>query len=253
MNDALHLVLEGFEGPLDLLLDLARSQKVDLRQISILQLSEQYLEVVERARQGAEALRLEIAADWLVMAAWLAWLKSRLLLPSVEQDDEAEDAADQLHERLIDLESMHRAAAWLEEQPRLGRDVFARPEPENHTRIEMAPLKGDVPALVLAYLAARRREGRKRTYSPRVTRYWSAQQARSALARLLGRKRVAGWQSLKDVLPELIEGGVIERRAALAGALMAGLEMARGGQLELRQERAFGDIEWREREETGHE
>ena len=253
MSDALHLVLEGFEGPLDLLLDLARSQKVDLQQISILQLSEQYLEVVERAREGAAALRLEIAADWLVMAAWLAWLKSRLLLPSAEQDDEAEDAAGQLHERLIDLERMHRAAAWLEEQPRLGRDVFARPEPENHTRIEMAPLKGDVPALVLAYLAARRRGGRKRTYSPRVARYWSAQQARDALARLLGRKRVAGWQSLKDVLPELVEGGALEKRAALAGALMAGLEMARGGRLELRQETAFGDIEWREREETGHE
>lgn len=89
MSDALHLVLEGFEGPLDLLLDLARMQKVDLRQISILQLTEQYLEVVEKAREGAETLRLEIAADWLVMAAWLAWLKSRLLLPSVEGDDEA--------------------------------------------------------------------------------------------------------------------------------------------------------------------
>lgn len=86
-----------------------------------------------------------------------------------------------------------------------------------------------------------------------MTRYWSAQQARSALARLLGSRRVAGWQSLKDVLPELLEGGVLERRAALAGALMAGLEMARGGQLELRQENAFGDIEWRQREETGHE
>ncbi|MCT6839504.1 MAG: segregation/condensation protein A [Bifidobacteriales bacterium] len=253
MSDALHLVLEGFEGPLDLLLDLARSQKVDLQKISILQLTEQYLDVVERARRGAEALRLEIAADWLVMAAWLAWLKSRLLLPSATQDDEAEDAAGQLHERLIDLEQMHRAAAWLEEQPRLGRDVFARPEPENHTRIEMAPLKGDMPALVLAYLAARRRSGRKRSYSPRVARYWSIQQARSALARLLGRAHVAGWQSLASVLPELTEGGPLSQRAALAGALMAGLEMARGGQVELRQENAFGVIEWRQREESGHE
>lgn len=247
MSDALHLVLEGFEGPLDLLLDLARMQKVDLRQISILQLTEQYLEVVEKAREGAETLRLEIAADWLVMAAWLAWLKSRLLLPSVEGDDEAEDAAGQLHERLLDLEQMHRAGAWLEERPRLKRDVFARQESENHTRIEMAPLKGDLPSLVLAYLSARRRGGHKRVYTPRVTRYWSTQQARSALARLLGQRHVAGWSSLVSVLPELTEGGVLGRRAAVAGALMAGLEMAKGGQVELRQDASFGAIEWRKR------
>ena len=122
-GDRLLLSLDGFDGPLDLLLDLARAQKVDLARISILALVDQYLAIIEGARQ----IRLELAADWLVMAAWLAWLKSRLLLP-VQADGagEGEQAADVLAARLRELEAMRAAAAWLAARPQLGQDVFAR-------------------------------------------------------------------------------------------------------------------------------
>lgn len=245
MSETLHVTLEGFEGPLDLLLDLARAQKVDLGRISILQLAEQYLDVVEKARQQSEIFRLEQAADWLVMAAWLAWLKSRLLLPTLDDDDEAEEAAELLHERLQELERMRLAAQWLRQQPRLGEAVFERSEAEDHTYIDRSQLRADLSSLVLSYLKARRRGGRKRVYAPRVARYWSTQQARAALVRLLGRKRVAGWQCLRTIVPHQEGEEPLGRKAALAGALMAGLEMAKGGQLELRQNGEFSDIEWR--------
>ncbi|GBQ06929.1 segregation and condensation protein A [Saccharibacter floricola] len=245
MSNTLQLHLDGFEGPLDLLLELARAQKVDLSKISILQLAEQYLAVVEGAQQHSETLRLEQAADWLVMAAWLAWLKSRLLVPSLDEGDEAEEAAGLLQERLVELERMRRAAQWLTQQPRLGREMFERPEAENHTHIDRSQLRADLPALVLSYLKARRRGGRKRVYAPRIVRYWSAQQARAALVRLLGHQRVVGWQCLHSILPNSDDEEPVSRKAALAGALMAGLEMAKGGALELRQEQVFGEIEWR--------
>src|SRR5580692_5474735 len=125
--DSLVLRLEGFEGPLDLLLDLARAQKVDLAKISILSLVEQFLAVIE----GARRIRLELAADWLVMAAWLTWLKSRLLLPAgTESAEEAEQAADVLAERLRDLQAIRGAALWLGARPQLGHEVFARGAPE---------------------------------------------------------------------------------------------------------------------------
>src|SRR6516225_1819035 len=123
--DRLALRLEGFEGPLDLLLDLARAQKVDLAKISILALVEQYLTVIE----GARRVRLELAADWLVMAAWLAWLKSRLLLPEGADAEEGEQAAEVLAARLRDLSAMRSGAAWLSARPQLGQDVFARGAP----------------------------------------------------------------------------------------------------------------------------
>lgn len=245
MSETLHVTLEGFEGPLDLLLELARTQKVDLSRISILQLAEQYLDVLDNARQRSEPLRLEKAADWLVMAAWLAWLKSRLLLPALEGDDEAEDAVELLQERLIELERMRVAAQWLQQRPRLGEMVFERPEAENHTHIDRSQLRADLSSLVLSYLKARRRGGRKHVYAPRVVRYWSTQQARAVLVRLLGRQRVVGWRCLRTIVPDDDASEPLGRKAALAGALMAGLEMAKGGQLELRQDNAFGDIEWR--------
>src|SRR5262249_18211351 len=128
-TDHLVLHLEGFEGPLDLLLDLARAQKVDLTRISILALVEQYLAVIE----GARRMRLELAADWLVMAAWLTWLKSRLLLPDGAEAEEGEQAADVLATRLRDLSAIRAAAVWLSGRPQLGQDVFARGAPEDHT------------------------------------------------------------------------------------------------------------------------
>jgi len=235
-SDSLRLRLEGFEGPLDLLLDLARTQKVDLAKISILALVEQYLAVIE----GARRIRLELAADWLVMAAWLAWLKSKLLLPGGIEAEEAETAADVLAARLRDLQAMRAAAAWLGARPRLGVDVFARGAPEDHTEIDRSRLVLDLTSLVRAYVQmARRGAGAKRAYRPRPISLWSVQDALGRLARLLG--SVPDWTSLDQFLPEEL-GDPLQRRAALASTLIAGLELARGGTLRLRQEAAFGPI-----------
>lgn len=241
-RETLHLQMEGFEGPLDLLLDLARAQKVNLESVSLLQVAEQYLSFVEKAR----ALKLELAADWLVMAAWLAWLKSRLLLPGATGDEEAEEAAGQLQERLTELERMRAAAVWLESRPRLGRDVFARPDGEDHVSYDRSGLTADLAGLVASYLAARRRTGRRRTYAPAPRRYWTVQQARAALARLLGADEPRGWRALDRIASlEDEDTDLLLYRAARAGALVAGLEMAKSGALELRQKKPFGQIEWR--------
>ncbi len=235
-SDSLLVRLEGFEGPLDLLLDLARTQKVDLAKISILALVEQYLAVIEGARQ----IRLELAADWLVMAAWLAWLKSKLLLPAGAEAEEAETAADVLAARLRDLQAMRAAALWLGTRPRLGVEVFARGAPEDHTEIDRSRLALDLTSLVRAYVqAARRAAGARRAYRPRPVSLWSVQDALGRLARLLG--SVPDWTSLDRFLPEAL-GDPLQRRAALASTLMAGLEMAREGTLRLRQEAPFGPI-----------
>jgi segregation and condensation protein A len=159
-SDSLLVRLEGFEGPLDLLLDLARTQKVDLAKISILALVEQYLAVIE----GARRIRLELAADWLVMAAWLAWLKSRLLLPAGAEAEEAETAADVLAARLRDLQAMRAAAGWLGARPRLGVEVFARGAPEDHTEIDRSRLALDLTSLVRPM--CRRRGGRRAGRAP---------------------------------------------------------------------------------------
>ncbi len=236
-SEAEHLVLrlEGFEGPLDLLLDLARAQKVDLAKISILALVEQYLAVIE----GARRVRLELAADWLVMAAWLAWLKSRLLLPEGADADEAEQAADVLAARLRDLSAMRAGAVWLSARSQLGRDVFARGTPEDHTEIDRSRLALDQGSLVRAYLQAMRRRAGARRYQPRPLNLWSVQDALKRLGALLG--SLPDWTSLDRFLPDTI-GGALERRAALASTLLAGLELARGGAVRLRQEHAFGPI-----------
>src|SRR5215469_2132468 len=143
-TSSLVLRLEGFEGPLDLLLDLARAQKVDLAKISILALVEQYLAVIE----GARRVRLELAADWLVMAAWLTWLKSRLLVPDAAEAEEVELAADMLASRLRDLSAIRAAAVWLSARPRLGHDIFARGAPEDHTEIDRSRLALDLSSMV---------------------------------------------------------------------------------------------------------
>jgi len=159
--EALVLHLEGYEGPLDLLLELARTQKVDLAKISILQLVEQFLAVIE----GARRVRLELAADWLVMAAWLTWLKSRLLVPQLGEPEDAELAAETLAARLIDLQAMRQAAAWLGQKPQLGWDVFASGMPEDFTETDRSKLKVEMAGLLSAYLAARRRAGAKLRWS----------------------------------------------------------------------------------------
>lgn len=233
---ALHLRLDGFEGPLDLLLELARAQKVDLRKISIVALVEQYLAVLEQAR----AVRLEIAADWLVMAAWLAWLKSRLLVPEeATPDEEAEALAGALTDRLVELERMRAAAAWLSGRLQLGRDVFGRGAPESLTVQDRSGISADLPALLRAYAEARRRALGRRPYVPKPRRLWTVQEALERLSRMVG--ALPGWAVLQRFLPEGLMDPV-ERRAALASTLIAALETARGGGIELRQERAFGPI-----------
>jgi segregation and condensation protein A len=241
-TDSLILRLDGFEGPLDLLLDLARGQKVDLARISILDLVEQYLALVE----GARRVRLELAADWLVMAAWLTWLKSRLLLPpEAAEAEDGEQAAEVLAVRLAALSAMRTAAAWLTARPQLGHDVFARGAPESLVSVDRSALTLDLPGLLRAYLGARRRAGSHGRYRPPPMTLWTVQDALGRLGSLLG--RMPDWSSLERFLPDNLRAP-LAHRAALASTLLAGLELARGGALMLRQERAFGPIFLRRRE-----
>ncbi|MDB5372020.1 MAG: Segregation and condensation protein [Belnapia sp.] len=232
----LHLRLEGFEGPLDLLLDLARAQKVDLEKISIVALVDQFLAVLDQARR----VRLELAADWLVMAAWLAWLKSRLLVPQdPEEDVDAEALATALTERLAELDRMRLAAAFLGGRQLLGREIFGRGAAENLRVEDRSGLHAELPALLQAYAAARRRALARRPYVPKHRKLWTVQDALARLGGMMG--ALPGWAVLHRFLPEgLIDP--VEQRAALASTLIAALETARGGTIELRQERAFGPI-----------
>lgn len=234
--DRFVLKLEGFEGPMDLLLDLARAQKFDLAKISILSLVDQYLAVIE----GARRVRLELAADWLVMAAWLTWLKSRLLVPS--PPDELEDgamAAEALAERLREMNVIRLLAGWLSARPVLGQDVFARGAPESHEVFDRSRVLIEPGPFIRAYLEAIRRGTKSATYVPRPLTLWTVQDALRRLADLVG--GLPDWSTLESFLPEhmLTEH---ERRAALASTLLASLEMARGGTVRLRQEQAFGPI-----------
>ena len=225
--------VEGFEGPLDLLLELARRQKVDLGKISILELAEQYLEFVEQARKR----RLELAADYLVMAAWLAYLKSRLLLPSPPKlvEDDAGDLAEKLAERLRRLEVIRRAAELMMKRPQLGRDVFARGAPESIDLPAQANYTATLYDLISAY--ARQTQKRARTFvrmKPREV--WSLAQARDALGRLIG--EATDWVSLDNWLIEFCIDPKM-RRSARASSFSASLEMVREGKIELRQEDHF--------------
>ena len=233
---SLLLHLDGFEGPMDLLLDLARRQEVDLARISIQSLVEQYLAIVEGARQ----IRLELAADWLVMAAWLTWLKSRLLVPAGNEGaGDAELAGEALASRLQDLQAVRGAAAWLAARPQLGRDVFQRGAPELLKEYDRSRLVADMPGLLRGYLAALRRTGSQRRYRPRRRMLWTMQDALARLQMMLGGR--SGWTSLGVFLP-LQASTPLERRAAVASTLLAGLELARNGQADIRQDRNFGPI-----------
>lgn len=234
--------VSGFEGPMDLLLELARHHKVDLSQISILALAEQYLAFIDQAR----ARRLEIAADYLVMAAWLAYLKSRLLLPKApgEEETPAEDLAAQLSFRLQKLQAMRDAAAQLMSRNRLGRDVFARGEPEKlvfDTRVEYADNLID---LLKAYAERRQRKARHNTYTIKRIKAWSIKDARQILERLVG--RMDSWGSLDTWLAEYV-GSSEGRTTVIASSFTASLELAREGVIEIRQERAFEPIYMRRR------
>ena len=236
-GDALFVDLDGFEGPLDLLLELARNQKVDLARLSILRLADQYLSFLARARR----LPLETAGDYLVMAAWLAYLKSRLLLPSAPDEDEPSgaDLAERLAWRLRRLEAMREAAAGLMHRDRLGRDVFRRGAPEG-VRDVRRPVWGDVTlsALLTAYARRKRTEPSPPLRLDRAG-VFPVEEALARLASSLGDD--GGWERLESFLPPGLCGGV-SSRSALASTFVAALEMSRSGRARLRQERPFGPI-----------
>ena len=237
--DALRIALEGFEGPLDMLLALAREQKVDLLKVSILRLAEQYLDFIAAAR----GVRLELAADWLVMAAWLAWLKSRLLLPPEERpadEPSPEMLAEALAGRLTRLALLRSAAARLMARPRLGLDVFARgfvDRPEAPAPVFVAP---GLAELVRAYGRIRaRRQGKAPALEMAPMPGLSIEQAFARLARML--PRVQDWTALSRFLPRAPETR-LEARAALASTLVAVLELARRGEVALEQPAPFAEI-----------
>jgi segregation and condensation protein A len=237
----------GFEGPLDLLLELARRQKVDMSRISVLALAEQYLAFFETARR----LRLDLAAEYLVMAAWLAYLKSRLLLPEPAGPDEppAEELAQRLAFRLQRLEAMRAAAAQLMARSRLGLDVFARGTPEPLI-VERQVRHGDTLFdLLKAYSERRQRLQAHRRYTILRRRVWSVNEARAILERLLG--AMDDWGRFEGWLAEYMAEPA-ERHSFIASSLTASLELAREGKLELRQERAFEPIYMRRRKVAAH-
>jgi segregation and condensation protein A len=226
----------GFEGPLDLLLELARRQTVDLAGISILKLAEQYLAFIE----GARRIRLELAADYLVMAAWLAYLKSRLLLPEQQKPDEpaAVDLAAALALRLRRLEAMREAGRRLGEGALLGRDIFQRGDPEPMTQPGERPYADNLYDLLRVYASRRERQALSRvTLAKRFV--WTLADARSALTQLLG--GLADWAVLDEFLDHYMTS-TLQRSTIRASGLAAALEMARDGTLTLRQDRAFGPI-----------
>ena len=237
-NDAaLYLELDGWEGPLDLLLDLARRQKVDLKSISILALVDQYIEYIERA----EALRLEIAADYLVMAAWLAYLKSALLLPKDEQEDPSpEELALKLQLRLQRLGAMREAGARLMARDRLGRDVFSRGAPEGLKVLRKNAWQCDWYQLVRAYGQVKlRTEPVVHMVAERpVVTLESALQRVSAMLGV-----TVEWLDILSFLPSDAEPRL--RKSALASSFVAALELAKMGKAEMRQDEVFGQLEIR--------
>jgi segregation and condensation protein A len=234
---ALYLELDGWEGPLDLLLDLARRQKVDLRTISILDLVDQYLTYIERA----EALRLELAADYLVMAAWLAYLKSALLLPREEQEDPSpEELALRLQLRLQRLAAMRDAAARLMGRDRLGRDVFVRGAPEGLRIDRKNKWQCDWFALVQAYGQVKART-QPVVHMVRDRMVMTLDSALSRVSAMLGVN--LEWMDLREFLPPHAEPRL--RRSALASSFVAALELARLGKAELAQDEVFGPLRLR--------
>lgn len=231
----------GFEGPLDLLLHLARGQKVDLSRISVLALAEQYITFIERAR----ALRLELAADYLVMAAWLAYLKSRLLIPKAPDDGEAtgEEMAAILQFRLKRLEAMRDAAARLVNRNRLGREVFARGMPEAVVEERRSAYTASLYDLLTAYASQRQRRA---ITNVRIAKrgVWSLKEARDVLMRLIG--TVGDWTALDQFLLRYLPRPE-ERTTAIASSFAASLELVREGTIEMRQDKPFAPLYMRQR------
>ncbi len=238
--EALIVDVDGFEGPLDLLLTLSRTQKVDLRRISVLALAEQYLTFVNKAK----ALRIELAADYLVMAAWLAFLKSRLLLPPEpgEAGPSAEDLAAHLAFQLERLAAMREAAASLMARDQLGRNFFARGIGENVERVRRVKYSASLLDLIQAYARIRTRD-EFRPYAFDRKDVFTMEQALERMRSLIG---FAGdWTELTTYLPEGWELDPKRRRSATAATFAASLELAKQGHVELRQTETFAPISLR--------
>ncbi len=247
-GEALIVDVDGFEGPLDLLLTLARRQKVDLRRIPVLQLAEQYLRFIEAVR----ALRIELAADYLVMAAWLAYLKSRLLLPPDPAEDgpSAEDMAAHLAFQLERLEAMREAAARLMARDRLGRDIFARGAPEVVTVARSKQYSATLLDLMQAYARLRTRDD-FRPYAFDRSDVFPMEAALERLRDMLGHQ--GDWAELAHYLPPGWRGAGKRRRSAMASTFAASLELAKQGRVELRQAETFAPIRLRPRRPGGQD
>lgn len=241
--DRLVLALDGFEGPIDLLLTLARDQKVDLAKISILALAEQYLAFVQRARE----MRLELAADYLVMAAWLAYLKSRLLLPPPAEESEEENPAElaaRLAFQLQRLEAMQQVSDQLQARPRLGVDFFARGMPERLKVENRAVYEASLLDLMRVYGEIRRKQDYGHELRIMPTRLVSMEQAARRLRAILG--DMPDWQTLERFVPQESDDPLL-RRSAMASTFAASLELSKEGLVEIRQTGAFGTIYMRAR------
>jgi segregation and condensation protein A len=249
-GEAFVVDLDGFEGPLDLLLALARTQKVDLARISINALVSQYLAYIREAQK----LRLELAADYLVMAAWLAFLKSRLLLPRDDAADDGpsgEELAARLAFRLMRLEAMRNAAAQLLTRKRLDRDIFARGMPEGVRTIRTREHSAEIYDLLKAYAEQRTRTTVRRAHVVKRRTVWSIKDARQRLETLVGRSASGSWVQLDFFLEQFLPSPELGR-TALASSFGATLEMAREGHIEIRQAGPFAPIYLR-RKEAGAE
>ncbi|MEM7508529.1 MAG: ScpA family protein [Pseudomonadota bacterium] len=241
-SEVLSVNVEGFEGPLDLLLTMARTQKVDIRKVSILQLAEQYLLFIAEAQK----LRIELAADYLVMAAWLAFLKSRLLLPPPHEDDQpsGEELAARLAFQLERLEAMRQASAQLMARDQLGRDFFARGMTETVTVKRETTWTATLADLLKAYSRVRTRE----EYTPlQVDRsaLFTMDQALERLKAVIG--SAVEWADITSYLPEGFRADPKKRRSAIASTFAASLELAKRGEVELRQEETFAPLFMRRR------
>ena len=233
-EDVLTLAIDGWEGPIDVLLALARTQKVDLKQISILALVDQYLEFVERARD----VKLELAADYLVMAAWLAFLKSALLLPrEPDQDPDPDELALRLQLRLERLAAMRDAGARLMARDRLGRDVFARGCPEGLRTVRQARWRADIYDLISAYGAVQARN-RPVMHVVHDRQVMTLEQAIERVSAMLGER--VEWAVIEQFLPVGATGRL--RRSALASSFLAVLELARQGRLAFKQAAPFAPL-----------